>query len=79
MVLFFSFFSVLRKLLKIKVFSYLYTNIIVYFARTVLKVMPPYLLCWSMISEAGGGGMAAEVELSHQYSLTCCCHVTDGN
>jgi len=25
------------------------------------------------------GGMAVEAEPSHQYSITFCCHVTDGS
>jgi len=25
------------------------------------------------------GGMAVEVEPSHQYPITCCCCVTDGS
>ena len=29
--------------------------------------------------EANIGGKAAETELSHQYSITFCCSVTDGN
>ena len=29
--------------------------------------------------EADGGGMVVEVEPSHQYPITCCCHVTNGN
>jgi len=32
-----------------------------------------------MTSEADGGGMAVEVEPSHQYSLRFCCHVPDGS
>lgn len=32
--------------------------------RTAPKVMPPTLLCSSVMSEADGGNMAAEVELS---------------
>ena len=43
------------------------------------KVMPPILWCWPTMSEVAVGGMAAEVEPSHQYSLTCCCWVTDGS
>lgn len=42
------------------------------------KVMPPILLVWSMMSEAGVGGMAVEAEPSHQYSVTSHCPVTDG-
>ena len=39
--------------------------------------MPPLLLSWSMMSKADVGGIAVEVESSHQYSTTFCCHVTD--
>ena len=38
--------------------------------RAVLKVMPPILLCWHTTLEADVGGMAAEVEPSHQYPIT---------
>ena len=31
------------------------------------------------MSEVDAGGMAVEVEPSHQYSITCYCHVTDGS
>ena len=41
--------------------------------------MPPILLCLPMRSEAVVGGIAVEVEAFHQYSITFCCHVTDGN
>ena len=41
--------------------------------------MPP-LLWWRPTSSEGHvGGMAVEVELSHQYCITCCCCVTDGS
>ena len=47
---------------------------------TALKVMPPILLlCWPTLSGAVVGGMAVEAEPSHQYSLTCYCHVRDGS
>ena len=46
--------------------------------RAALKVMPPILLCWPMTSEADGGGRAVEIEISHECSVTFCCHVTDG-
>ena len=39
--------------------------------------MPPVLLFWSTVSEVDIVGMAAEVELSHQYPITCHYHVTD--
>ena len=41
------------------------------------KVTPPISLCWPMILEADVGGMAIEVEHSHQYPITFCYHVTD--
>ena len=47
--------------------------------RAALKVMPPFLLLWSMTSEVDGGGLAVEVEPSHQYLITFCCCVTDGS
>ena len=47
--------------------------------RAAGKVMPPILLSWPSMSEADVGGMAVEVEPSHQYSATFCCHVTDGS
>jgi len=31
------------------------------------------------MSEVDVGGMAVEVETSHQYSIKFCCHVTDGS
>ena len=37
------------------------------------------LLFWPMTSEEDIGGMAAEVAPSHQYSITFCCHKTDGS
>ena len=41
--------------------------------------MPPILLCLPITSETDAGDMTLEVELSHQYSSTFCCHVTDGS
>ena len=38
-----------------------------------LEVMPPILLCWPTVSEADVGGIAVEIEPSHQYSVTFCC------
>ncbi len=35
--------------------------------RTALKIMPPILLCWPVMLEVDVGGMAVEVEPSHQY------------
>jgi len=43
------------------------------------KVMLLILLCWSMLSEVDGGGMAVEAEPSHKYPVPCCCCVTDGS
>ena len=48
------------------------------YMKDASKIMPPISLCWPMMSEADGG-MAIEVEPSQQYSVTCCCHVTDGS
>jgi len=38
-----------------------------------------YFIMLTMTSEMDFGGMAAEVEPSHQYSITFCSCVTDGN
>ena len=45
--------------------------------RAVPKVMPPTLLYWPTTSEADIGCMTVEDEVSHQYSVTFCCHATD--
>ena len=47
--------------------------------RAAPKVTSLILLCWPPMSEADAGGMAMEVEPSHQYSVTFCCGVTDGS
>ena len=60
-------------------FCYLHFDNTVHFTRAALKVMPPVLLFWSMMSEADVGGIAVEAEPSHQYSVTFCCCVTDGS
>lgn len=36
-----------------------------------------YLLCWPTIAEVDIGGLA--VEISHQHSITSCCHTTYGS
>jgi len=41
--------------------------------------MPSILLCWPTTSEVDVGGMAAEVQPSHQYPITFWCCVKDGN
>jgi len=41
--------------------------------------MPPTLLNCPATSEADVGGMAVEVEPSHQYPVTFCCCVIDGS
>ena len=41
--------------------------------RAALKVMRSILFCWPTVSERAEGGMAEEVEPSHQYSVTFCC------
>ena len=47
--------------------------------EVALKVMPPILLCCPTSSEVDVGVMAVETEPSHQYSITCCCRVTNGS
>jgi len=47
--------------------------------RAAPKVMLPILLYWPTISGMDVGGMAVEVEPSHQYAMTLCCCVTDGS
>ena len=47
--------------------------------RAAPKLMPYILLRWFNTSEADVGGIAVGVEFSHQYSVTCCCHATDGS
>ena len=49
------------------------------FARAALEVIPPILLCRPTMSEMDVGGMAVEAEPSRPYSVTFCCHVTDGS
>lgn len=46
------------------------------FMRAALKVMPPILLCWSMMSEVDIGGMAVKVEPSLQHPIKFYCCVT---
>ena len=47
--------------------------------KVAQKVMPSVLLCWPMTSEADVAVMAVEAQPSHQHSITCCCHATDGS
>jgi len=47
--------------------------------RAALKVMPPILLCRLPVSEVDVGDMAVEIEPSQKYSITVCCHETDGS
>ena len=49
-----------------------------YILRAALKALPLILLCWPT-SEEDFGGMAAEVEPFHQYSIPFCCCVIDGS
>lgn len=46
--------------------------------RAPPKVKPPTLLCWPTKTEVDVGSIVVEVESSHQYSTTLCCHVTVG-
>lgn len=48
-------------------------------SKAALKVMPSVLSCQPLTSEVDVGGMVEEVESSHQYSVTCCCRVTNGS
>ena len=56
-----------------------FQRVVIQYARTAPKGMPPILWCWSMKPDADVGGMVEKVEPSYQYSITFCCHVTDGN
>jgi len=47
--------------------------------KAAQEVILPILLCWPTVSEAAAGGMAVEVDPSHQYSTPCCCHAKDGS
>ena len=47
--------------------------------RAAPEVKPPILLCWPTMSDAVVSALAVEAEPSHQYSITCCCRVTDGS
>jgi len=55
------------------------TPTIAWLIYIMIEVMPPILFWWPMMSEVDVGSMAAEVEPSWQYSITCCCCVTDGS
>lgn len=47
------------------------------YTRAAPKKMPSIYYVDAM-SEVDVDGMEAEVEPSHQHSVTCCCFVTDG-
>ena len=47
--------------------------------RTAPIVMSPVLLFWPKTSDVDVGGMAAEVELSHEHPILFCCCVRDGS
>ena len=47
--------------------------------RASLKVTPPMLLCWPMMSGTEVIGTAVEIEPTCRYSITGCCHVTGGS
>ena len=47
--------------------------------NAALKIIPPISLSWPTMSEVDVGDMAVEAQPSHQYSVTFCCHVTDGS
>jgi len=50
-----------------------------HYARAAPKGMLSMLLCWPTTSGADVGGMAAEVESSHQCSITFCCWGAEGH
>ena len=63
-----------------KVYQGLMDKILLYvYVRAALKAMLPILLYWLMISDVDVDGMAVEVGPSCQYSITFCCHVTNGS
>ena len=47
--------------------------------RTALKVMLLVLYSWPTTAEDDDGGMAVEIEPSHQHPIRSCCRVTDGS
>ena len=49
------------------------------FMRMTPEVMPPILSYRPMTSDVDVGGMAVEAGPSHQYSITFCCHMSDGS
>jgi len=58
---------------------YKYSELTCTSSRAAPKVMHPILLFWPTMANADVFGMAVEAEPSHQYSVTLCCHVTDGS
>jgi len=49
------------------------------YTRAASKVMPPLLLYWPTTSEADVGGVAVDIEPSHQYCIRFCGCATDGS
>lgn len=47
--------------------------------RKAPKVSPSILLCWPTTSQNSFGDMAVEIECSHQFCITFCCHATQGS
>ena len=47
--------------------------------KAALKIMPPILLCWPTMSEAGVGRTAVEIEPARQYSVIFSCCLRDGS
>ena len=56
---------------------YVYNVYIIYIWQLLQK--PAMLLCWTTLSEVDVGDLAVGAELSHQYSITFFCRVTDGS
>ena len=47
--------------------------------KAALKIMPPILLCWLLMSQVDIGDIAVEIGHSCQDSIRFCCGMTDGH
>ena len=59
--------------------NFLAEHLMLHVMRAAPKVMSPLLLCWSTMTEGDIGGVAVEVEPSHQHSIPFCCFATAGS
>ena len=57
----------------------LMASLIHYWFGAAPKVRPPTSLFWSTVSETDAGGMAVDVESSHQHPTTFYFRMTDGS